>query len=77
MPMNTRGRSTKQDSGPPSQPHRVEPTHNREGIKVMHDTSYPSAITNMQVTIRSLAANSPEHSVPLTAAVTYVFPIIK
>ena len=33
--------------------------------------SQPSAAANMQVTIRSLAAHSPEDSVPLTAAVTY------
>ena len=31
----------------------------------------PNAASNMQVTNRSLAAHSPEYSVPLTAAVTY------
>ena len=34
--------------------------------------SYPTAAANAKVTIISLAANSPEYSVPLTAAVTYV-----
>ena len=72
MPTDTRGRSTKQGSGLPSRPCRVEPAHNRKGIKVMQDTSYPTATTNVKVTIRSLAANSPEYSVPLTAAVTHV-----
>ena len=72
MPTSTRARSTKQSSGPPSWPRQVEPAPNRKGIKVMHDTSYPIATTNVKVTIRSLAANSPEYSVPLTAAVTYI-----
>ena len=34
--------------------------------------SYPIATANAKVTIRSLVANSPGYSVPLTAAVTYV-----
>ena len=71
MPMDTRDRSTKQGSRPPSQVCRVEPTHNRKGIKVMQDTSYSTTTTNAKVTIRSLTANLPEYSVPLTAAVTY------
>ena len=50
----------------------MEPTHDRKGIKVMQDTSYPTATTNVRVTNRLLAANSPEYSVPLTAAVTYI-----
>ena len=33
--------------------------------------SHPNATSNTQVTNRSLAAHSPEYSVPLTAAVTY------
>ena len=37
----------------------------------MLDTSYPSATANAQVTIKMLAADSPEYSVPLMAAVTY------
>ena len=37
----------------------------------MQDTSPQSAAVNVQVTIRMLAAHSPEYSVPLTAAVTY------
>ena len=37
----------------------------------MQDMSYPTAAANAKVTYRSPAANSPEYSVPLTAAVTY------
>ena len=64
MPMDTRGRSTKQGSRLPSWPHRVETTNNRKGIKVTPDTSYPIAAANIKVTNRSLAAISPEYSVP-------------
>ena len=39
----------------------------------MQDTSPQSAAANAQVTIRTLAAHSPEYSVPLTAAVTYTY----
>ena len=72
MPTDTRGRSTKQGSEPPSQPCRIEPAHHRNGIKVMQDTSYPTAAVNMKVINRSLAANSPEYLVPLIAAVTLI-----
>ena len=37
----------------------------------MCNTSYPIAATDTKVTIRSLAANWPDYSVPLTAAVTH------
>ena len=72
MPTNTRSRSTKQGSRPASQPCRVEPAHNRKGIKVTCNMSYPIAAVNVKVTTRSLGANLPEYSVPLTAAVTHV-----
>ena len=38
--------------------------------------SYPITATNAKVTIRSLAANSPEHSVPLMAAVTHILNVV-
>ena len=38
---------------------------------VMQDMSYPIAAMNVKVTIRSLAADSPEYSVPFMAAVTH------
>ena len=72
MPTDTRGRSTKQGSGPPSRPHRGEPAHNRKGIKVMQDMSYPTAAANVKVAIRLLVANLPEYLVPLMAAVTFI-----
>ena len=75
MPISARGRSTKQGSGPPFQHVEWSPPL-KKSIKVMQDTSYPNATTNVQVTNRSLVAHSPEYSVPLTAAVTYTLIVI-
>ena len=49
-----------------------ESTRGCGSIKVTWDTSHPNATMNTQVTNKSLAAHSPEYSVPLTAAVTYI-----
>ena len=43
----------------------------QKSIKVTQNTSHTSTTTNMQVTIRLLAAHSPEYLVPLMAAVTH------
>ena len=49
---------------------RVEPTL-KEEYKGHTRHELPNAAANAKVTNRSLAAHSPEYSVPLTAAVTY------
>ena len=74
MPINARGRSTKQGSRPPFRHVEWSPPL-KKSIKVTQDTSYPMP-PRTQVTNRSLAAHSPEYSVPLTAAVTYVYYIM-
>ena len=49
---------------------RVEPAH-KEKYKGHARHELPNAAADTQVTNRSLAAHSPEYSVPLTAAVTH------
>ena len=72
MPISARGRSTKQGSGPPFR-HVEWSLPLKKSIKVTRDTSYPiPPRTHAQVTNRLLAAHSPEYSVPLTAAVTFI-----
>ena len=72
MPKNTGGRSTKQGKDHPLGHVEWSLPNIRKGIKVTHDTSYPTTATNVKVTIRSLAANLPEYSVPLMAAGTHM-----
>ena len=70
MPIGARGRSTKQGSRPPFW--YVEwslPLKEKYKGHARHEL--PNAAANVQVTNRSLAAHSPEYSVPLMAAVTY------
>ena len=71
MPISARGRSTKQGSRPPfrhvewSLPLKIKyKGHTRHEI--------PNAAVNAKVTNRLLVAHSPEYSVPLTAAVTFI-----
>ena len=45
----------------------------QKSIKVTQDMSPQNTTENAQVTIRMLAAHSPEYSVPLTAAVTHAY----
>ena len=71
MPINARGRSTKQGSGPTLPARRVEPTL-KEKYKGHMRHELPNAAVKVQVTNRSLVAHSPEYSVPLTAAVTFI-----
>ena len=69
MPISTRGRSTKQGSRPPFWHIEWSPPL-KKNIKVTEEL--PNAAANTQVTNRSLAAHSPEYSVPLMADVTFI-----
>ena len=72
MPISTRGRSTKTGQQTTLPAHRVEPAI-KEKYKGHARHESPNTAVNAKVTNRSLAAHSPEYSVPLTAAVTYIY----
>ena len=72
MPINARVRSTKQGCRPPFRHVEWSPPL-KEKYKGHTRHKLPNATANVQVTNRSLSAHSPEHSVPLMAAVTYAF----
>ena len=71
MPISARGRSTKQGSGPPFWHIEWSPPL-KEKYKGHTRHELPNTTANAQVTNRLLAAHSPEYSVPLMAAVTFI-----